>query len=141
MGVLPMLDAPMAQPPADIAERIGAHLVKGSDEPYAFPPEGLDAVAALLDAEESQPGFDETIRDVFRFAHFLATKLDAPQAGRALLEVGLRFKKVDEVFAPPPGARVDDATWRRLLGTERDNRPVGNAKVPGAKKPWEVLGS
>lgn len=127
--------------PADIAERLGALLKKSDPEPYALPPESLARVAAILTEARPQPDFDETMRDVFRFAHFLATKLGAHQAGRALLEVALKFKAVDQVFAPAQGARVDDATWRRLLGASEDRRPVGDKKVPGGKKPWEVLGS
>ncbi len=127
--------------PVDIAERLGALLTKSEPEPYAFTPEALAEASAILEAAKARPDFDETMRDVFRFAHFLATNRGAHQAGRALLEVALRFERVEQVFAPPPGARVDDATWRRLLGSSEDKRPVGDKKAPGGKKPWEVLGS
>ena len=125
----------------DVPTQIMTLLTKDDPEPYNLSEEALGGVEAILQGYVGTPEIEGVARDVFRFCWFLDRRLNSPEAAKALIQVVMRYSSTDRAFGPGPGARIDDDTWRKLLGGDDRGLPSDEEKPEAAKKPWEILGS
>lgn len=133
----------MTEPPTleTLPELLFALLTRGGEgeEQVSLKPPALEKARALI-ASFPNAQLEAALRDLFRVAYMLDTKLSSPKAARALLMVGLERGGV-EVFGGTavPSARVSEDVWRKLIGGERELPPAGKQKKTG-KAPWELIG-